>query len=51
MDKMYFDLVCNHRRTCNPDNESVKMVPEKHLLTVLMMLTEKGLDADGYPVQ
>lgn len=47
MDKVYFDLVKNHRRTCNPENTSVKMVPEKYLESVLVMLEADGRDADG----
>ncbi len=50
MDKMYFDLVKSHLRTCNPENKNVKMVPEKHLSAVLAMLEADGRDADGYEI-
>lgn len=47
MDKLYFDLVCNHVRTCNKENTSVPMVPAKHLDAVLALLEKDGRDADG----
>lgn len=47
MEKLYFDLVVNGRRTCNKENKEVPMVPEKHLAAVLAMLEKDGRDADG----
>lgn len=47
MDKLYFELVVNGKRTCDKENTSVPMVPEKHLATVLAMLEKDGRDANG----
>lgn len=48
MDKVYFDLVKNQRRTCNPENKSVKMVPATYLAAVKAMLEADGRDLDGF---
>ena len=50
MDKVYFDLVKNQRRTCNPENTSVKMVPEKYLDAVKALLEADGRDLDGFEI-
>lgn len=47
MVEMYFNLVVNKKRTCNPENTSVKQVPARLQAEVLELLTEKGYDADG----
>lgn len=51
MEKTYFELVKNHRRTCNPENTSVKMVPEKYLEAVIAMLEADGRDTDGNKIK
>lgn len=50
MEKVYFDLVKNQRRTCNPENTSVKMVPDKYLNAVIALLNEDGRDLDGIKI-
>jgi hypothetical protein len=47
MEKLYYNLVLNHLRTCNPDNRDVKQVPSTYFHIVLAMLKENGYDADG----
>ena len=50
LEKMYYDLVLAHKRTCNKNNKTVKQVPHTYLDIVLQMLTENGYDADGNKV-
>lgn len=47
MAEMYFNLVKAHRRTCNPNNKAVKLVPENYIREVSDMLTADGRDLDG----
>lgn len=47
MVETYFNLVVNKKRTCNPENKSVKQVPKTLQSEVLALLTERGYDADG----
>lgn len=47
MVSIYFTLVINHRRTCNPENKEVKLVPASLRPQVLALLNEKGYDSDG----
>lgn len=44
---MYVALVIAGRRTCNPDNKTVKQVPDKYRDAVLADLEAVGLDGDG----
>lgn len=48
---MYLALVINGRRTCNPENKSVPLVPTNYRSIVLKELEALGLDADGKPIQ
>lgn len=47
---LYYNLVINKKRTCNPENKDVRQVPESLQKEVLALLTERGYDADGNPV-
>ena len=47
---MYLALVIAGRRTCNPDNKKVTLVPVRYRSKVLEELESLGLDADGNPV-
>lgn len=47
MEELYYKLVINHRRTCNPSNTEVKLVSLDYREIVLAMLKENGYDADG----
>lgn len=44
---MYLALVIAGRRTCNPENKSVTLVPARYREKVLTELEALGLDADG----
>jgi hypothetical protein len=44
---MYLALVIAGRRTCNPENKSVTLVPVRYREKVLTELEALGLDADG----
>lgn len=44
---MYVGLVIAHRRTCNPENKKVRLVPKIWRDEVLADLTALGYDADG----
>ena len=44
---MYLALVIAGRRTCNPDNKSVPLVPTRYRKAVTAELEALGLDADG----
>ncbi len=43
-------LVKAGRRTCNPENKSVRQVPATVLDEVLALLAADGRDADGKPL-
>ena len=47
---MYLALVIAGRRTCNPENTEVKLVPTRYIGAVMKELTALGLDADGQPL-
>ena len=47
----YFKLVINHRRTCNPENKVVKLVHINYRAEVSKLLTERGYDLDGNPIE
>lgn len=47
---MYLALVIAGRRTCNPENRNVTLVPANYRKLVLAELTALGLDADGNPI-
>lgn len=47
----YFYRVIDAKRTCNPENTELKMIPERFVEPVTAMLTAEGLDLDGKPVQ
>lgn len=47
MERVYYDLVVAQRRTCNPDNKNLVLVPPKYLDAVLALLIQDGRDADG----
>lgn len=47
MIEMYYNLVLAKKRTCNPDNKNVILVPITFRKDVLDLLTLKGYDADG----
>lgn len=47
MAEMYFNLVINHRRTCNLENKQVKQVPTLWREEVISLLSERGYDHDG----
>ena len=44
MAETYFTLVINHRRTCNPNNTDVKLVPSTYINQVRTLLSERGYD-------
>lgn len=46
----FFYRVIDGKRTCNPENKSLKMVPKNFVNAVVEMLTAEGLDLDGKPV-
>lgn len=48
---LYVGLVSRQRRTCNPENKKVRLVPKIWRDAVLEDLKALGLDADGYPVK
>lgn len=50
MVELYFNLVCEGKRTCNPENKKVKQVPRTVFDEVLERLTADGRDADGKKV-
>ena len=47
MAELYFNLVKAGKRTCNPENKTVRQVPTTVFDEVLAMLTADGRDADG----
>lgn len=47
MAETYYRLVIAGKRTCNPDNKTVKQVPYTYFDEVLGMLIADGRDADG----
>lgn len=47
---LYVGLVVAGRRTCNPENKKVRVVPSIWRDLVLEDLKALGLDADGMPV-
>lgn len=47
MVEVYFNLVKEQKRTCNPKNKSVPQVPAKWLAEVKALLKERGYDNDG----
>lgn len=47
---LYVGLVVAGRRTCNPENTSVRLVPQVWRELVLADLEVLGYDADGKPV-
>ena len=47
MAELYFELVVAGKRTCNNKNMAVKKVPKHLQAEVLVLLTERGYDADG----
>lgn len=47
---MYVALVIAGRRTCNPENKSIPLVPTRYRKAVTTELEALGLDADGNPV-
>ena len=47
----FFYRVIDGKRTCNPENKSLKMVPARFVDAVTEMLTAEGLDLDGKPIQ
>ena len=50
MDTVYFELVINSMRTCDENNKTLPMVPNRHLAAVLAMLEKDGRDANGKKV-
>lgn len=48
---MYVALVIAGRRTCNPENKEVTLVPTRYRAKVLTELEALGLDADGNPIE
>ena len=47
MQDLYVGLVIAHRRTCNPENKRVRLVPSMWRDAVLEDLKALGYDADG----
>lgn len=47
MAETYFQLVINHKRTCNVLNKDVKLVPSTLIDAVKVLLEERGYDWDG----
>ena len=47
---MYLALVIAGRRTCDPTNTEIVLVPKKYRAAVLTELTALGLDANGDPI-
>ena len=51
MIEMYYNLVINGRRTCDEGNPDVPLVPASIRKDVLALLTERGYDANGKPIE
>lgn len=51
MRDMYVALVTAQRRTCNPENKKVPLVPVKYRQIVIEDLAAVGLDPDGNMIQ
>jgi hypothetical protein len=47
---MYLALVIAGRRTCDPTNTEIVLVPKKYRDAVLVELKALGLDANGDPI-
>ncbi len=47
MAEFYYRLVLAHKRTCDENNKSVRIVPYTYRDTVSQMLTDKGYDLNG----
>ena len=47
MAEFYDRLVLAHKRTCDENNKSVRIVPYTYRETVSQMLTDKGYDLNG----
>ncbi len=47
MAEMYFQLVINHRRTCDEKNTNIKQVPGTKKSEVITLLKERGYDLNG----
>lgn len=47
---MYLALVIAGRRTCDPTNTKVVLVPAKYRDAVMVELEALGLDANGDPI-
>ena len=47
MAEFYYRLVLAHKRTCDENNKSVRIVPYTYRETVSQMLTDKGYDLNG----
>ena len=50
MVETYFKLVLAHKRTCDESNTEVKIVPVTMIDDVRALLTERGYDYNGYPI-
>lgn len=48
---LYVGLVMHGRRTCNPENKKVRLVPKIWRDLVIKDLEALGLDLDGKPVE
>lgn len=48
---LYLALVIAGRRTCNPENLTIKQVPARFKPAVVVELTNLNLDLDGKPIQ
>lgn len=51
MIEMYYELVIAGRRTCDETNKDVTLVPAGIRPDVLALLTERGYDANGKPIE
>ena len=47
---MYLALVMNDMRTCDENNKTLPLVPNKYRVKVMECLTALGLDANGDPI-
>ncbi len=47
MAEMYFNLVINHRRTCDETNKEIILVPVNYRQAVAELLSARGYDANG----
>lgn len=50
MIELYYNLVINQKRTCDETNLTVVQVPIKYRADVILLLSERGFDINGYRI-